>query len=82
MHSSLWADLWSPFLLDAGVKEILFQRCRLESCTLPGTKCISILVVFYEAFFRHICTLSERENCRGVVPPQHLQAKHSCGAQR
>lgn len=48
MHSSLWADLWSLFLLDAGVKEILFQRCRLESYTLPGTKRISILVVFYE----------------------------------
>lgn len=82
IHSSLWADLWSPLLLEVGVKEILFQRCSLESCTLPGTKHISTLVVFYEVFFRHICTLSETENCCGVVPPQHLQAKHTCGAQR
>ena len=74
MHSPLWADLWSPFLLEAGIKAILFERCRLEPCTLPGTKHISILAVFYAVFFRRICTLSERENCCGVVPPQQNTA--------
>ena len=49
-----------------------FIKMQAWSCTLPGTKHISIL--FSTMFpLGHISTLSERERCHVMVPLQYLQ---------
>lgn len=46
MHSSLWADLWSPFLLDAGVKEIFFKDAGLSPAHCQGQSAFPFWLCF------------------------------------